>query len=249
MELQELPHQTNIKVCMPTDVYLSPCFVFARMRSIAERNQLAEILKSRKLQQEKESWISAVYLQAIAEFEKIPHWLRACQDNTPDVEGIKILWSKHGNELLTYSLEVCEYESHAQKGILDVLKRKLEKSYPRHFTILCYAHSRCEEHVDVENLADGICASSPLIKDVWIINSKDELGGEYIVTRVFPKPIIQLELDINDDSHFEKQEPILKISGRGRSSSKEFEKLGIAYIPIPKLIDKKLKVGLTNRID
>lgn len=208
-------------------------FVLKWTRGIINQNGLVSVLADNKFKLDKEAWITAVFLIGLSKTTKKEYWVRGNpEDSTPDTYGISFVELDKGLEQEIINFEVFEWETHSKVSLQDHIYKKIKnKSYPEYFWLLCYAHSRERELIDMEVLYQHFHKQKFGFSQIWVLCGIGDNQNEYTITKLYPDRFqdkFYLEQELK--KHI-KQLDIIKIMGRG--IDKKFKPLGQKFFPFP----------------
>jgi hypothetical protein len=179
---------TMTKRIFPIDHYFSPLFILRRFQTLLERCGNDIVLHSTRFQKEREAWITALFLMGWGNYSKQMFWVGIEEDaRTPDTYGVTFHKLDKGLSRDIASVEILEWEGHAQLGLAEHIGAKLtRKHYPQHFILLCYAHGRTGESVNLEEVFREVTERHYPLTEIWLLSSQMHPMFDHKLTKLHP---------------------------------------------------------------
>ena len=115
------------KQLYPPGIAMSPAFSFARFDGMAEKYGLEVVQTDGRFKMAREMWATAAFLLALARGTAKQYWLAPEHEGqTPDTFGFSIAPHAtvvNGNVQEKMSIEVTEWEEHAEGGLAETILR------------------------------------------------------------------------------------------------------------------------------
>lgn len=172
----------------PERIYLSPNYAIERLYRLYEKYGIKTVFYDSKFQPEREAWITAVFALGYSRITSFDYWLRINpHDDTPDTFMVRFVPDEKGNRLDLFSIEIFEWERNSPYGLIEAIEKKLEnKAYPAYFTLLCYAHNRQGEKLELEKIYQYFQVKPPKIGTLWVLTETDSKEMPSVLTQLFP---------------------------------------------------------------
>jgi len=175
------------KKIYPPDIGMSPQFAMRRFRAAIAKYGQQRVLSESRFQKAREIWASGAFLIGLSKITQKTYWVAPeYYEQTPDTYGMSFVpHSKYKNGKLQeiHSIEVSEYEQHADGGLLGTIKRKLSgKVYPDFYVLLIYA-KRPGESVNLEEVFQTLSTETFSVSEIFLVASVSA-GTKYVYTTV-----------------------------------------------------------------
>jgi hypothetical protein len=196
------------------------------MKTIVETYGHRETESSGRFKQEREAWTSAIWALGQSKITGEDYWVEIeTEEQTPDTKVHFIDQSAGYNHLLTYNLEVVDWEQHVDEP-MKVVRKKCLKAYPEYFYLLVLM--RQDTVINPGMIAQEIQRLRVPFVEIWMLGRTSNSG--YSIVRVYPT-MLQIDFDVLLSLKDTSQKDFLKRQKRGKRI--EFEDLGFVYLPIP----------------
>ncbi|MBI2909297.1 MAG: hypothetical protein HYX92_16755 [Chloroflexi bacterium] len=174
----------------PEDLYMSPCLAIKRFAGLRAKYGETAVKTRGDLQQDREAWVTAVFLLGVGKRTAGHYWLRSSQADPPDTLAVTFLQGQRGVEQQLYHIEVFEYEEHRTLSLTDAIKEKLDaKVYPDYYHVVGYVHGRRGQEFNVKEAADTVKVFAPKVASIWILfSTAGAASASYALASVFPEP-------------------------------------------------------------
>jgi len=215
------------------NLWMSPNVAISRLYLLVNKYGIEEVIKRNAFKREREAWIAASFLLGLRETDQKEYWIEiATKESTPDIYAysLKIVDGNFHRDV--YNIEIAEWEEHG-KSLLEIIKNKCKKNYPKFFWLLIYAR-KPGTVIDYDILFKEIDSFSDKIpfSSIWILaNSSD--NNDYHLTEVCK---IKRQIGFNLDQALIKNKRQNNFATfTKRNTGTEIKHLGDVYVPLPKL--------------
>jgi len=208
----------------PPDVSMSPAFALARFKLINSEYGANRVRSDVRFKKAREIWQTAVFLTGLTSLTGKEFWVSAqYQDTTPDTFGAAVIPhpTKAGAQIRELiSIEVTEWEEHADGGLAETILKKLDgKRYPPYFFLLVVAR-RPGVTVAFPEIVVTIekAFPRPSVSEIWVLGRPvaNPAGDEHVVFRVHPSGLsARLRLTVELQRHANQKEMLSFSRGVG----------------------------------
>ena len=238
----------DIKTIAEDKIYFSPKKVIGRLSNLFEKNGIKDGITKYEFQQDREKWIAGVFLFGYSKLTNKQYWLQPNPDPkaTPDIFAVSLrdpIEGEKGAVMEIQEIEICEYEEHSKKTLVEHIKTKLEKAtYGNQTIILCYAHPKPGTGFKPIDIINGLQEAKTDVREIWILlHTNKEPIDNFIIMRVYScngEKDCGLSYEGNY-SDVKKEEQLDCIyPERGVSKKVEFNHKGVYYHEIPSIKQK-----------
>lgn len=230
-------------------VFFSPTKVLQRMDGVYEMVGIDVGIASPTFQPQRESWASAVFLLGYGQLTGSQYWLRENpkKHKAPDIFAVTFkapqASEQKGVSREVMEIEVCEYEDHAQIDIAGHLKAKLEgKIYNSSTFLLCYIHRKMETRLI--DIIEGLNGIKTNVREIWLLYHLHKgPKGNFGIARVYLRDAGLSKTNLQYQGNYLElmktaQKEMIHVS-KGLTKDVEFNSLGVAYVPLPRMKEKK----------
>ncbi len=221
---------------MPNEIYknnilISPNEILRRFDILREKYGQLFLKKKNCFKHERESWITAIFALALKEGDdpEQEYWIGIESiEQTPDTYIIN--YFKKDQELIKgiRYIEVVEWEEHVE-NIVDIIKKKSAKAYPRFYFLLIYARGGVPERkLDYREISKKLQGLNIPFSEIIIVTTNVSHYGNCMLFWVHPE--IRL-------FEFNAKESYTKNTAQARYlkelPGKNIEKTNSEVIPLP----------------
>lgn len=139
-------------------------------------------------------------------------------------------------------IEICDYDEHAKKSLIEHLKTKLDgKSYNPDSFLICYIHLKGQTRLI--DIIEGLIDIKTSVREIWLLlHLHNEPEGNFLITRVYLKNSDFIKTNLQYKGSYiellkQPQRDMIQTS-KGLTQKVEFNRLGYGYIPLPKIKKK-----------
>jgi hypothetical protein len=215
----------------PADICMSPSFVMDRLSSLFKKHGIDVVMKENKFKAEREAWIAAAFFLGLMTAENKEYWIAINpEDTAPDIYGISFDPISEGIHRKTYPIEVFVWGPYSKNTLIDAIKAKLNKHYPKDFILLCYIYGHAGEGVNLRELHQQVAALHPEVVQIFLVGSQEHPKHDYKIMMLHGG-MMSIDFTLSERQNLKRgQKDIIK-SWRGRGT--EFIPMGTMELPLP----------------
>jgi hypothetical protein len=221
-----------VKDLYPSDLYMSPHVVIARMNLLIDKYGQSVAFQDSRFKEEREAAITALYLLGYRKITNKDYWIGIRKEDPPDNVAITLRKRESGKGIAmdVHNFEIFEWEAHSEKSLLEAIKKKLvNKAYPLYYTLLCYVR-RPGDAANLEDCFRSLQQEKIGVNSIWLVSSIQNGDADHTIAQLYPGRAQKIFKLAEELEKIKDQKPFLTAN---RGVGEGFEPLGDFYLPLP----------------